>query len=247
MESEILREYPYLYETHFHTNGSSACGKSSPEEMIEACKEYGYTGVIVTEHNWGGNTCIDRSLPWDEFVDAFVESYERAKKKGDEIGVQVFFGYEAGFNATEFLTYGIDKEYMKAHPELKTATVEEHYKIVHDGGGILVHAHPFRVEDYIPEIRLFPDFVDGVEGINVSHITPLRVNHNDFTADKKAIDYARKINKPMTCGSDIHSVELFGGGIRTNRKLKDIHDFTEMILSGKDYVLWDGEKAHPPV
>lgn len=247
MDSETINKYPYLYETHFHTNGSSACGKSSPEEMIEACKEYGYTGVIVTEHNWGGNTCIDRNLPWEQFVDEFAKSYERAKAKGDEIGVDVFFGYEAGYNGTEFLIYGIDKEYMKAHPELKNCTVEEQFEIVHNGGGIVVHAHPFREESYIPEIRLFPDYIDGVEGINVSHITPLRTSHNNPTYDVKAMEYARSLNKPMTCGSDVHSSVIFGGGIRANRKLKDIHEFTELIMSGKDYVLWDGEKGHEPV
>lgn len=242
---EKIEDYPYLYETHFHTNGSSACGKSSPEDMIRACKEYGYTGVVVTEHNWGGNTCIDRNLPWETFVDEFVKSYDRAKAVGDEVGVDVFLGYEAGYNGTEFLIYGLTKDYMKAHPELKTCSVEEQFDIVHNGGGIVVHAHPFREEDYIPEIRLFPDYVDGVEGINVSHITPLRSSHNNPDYDVKAIAYARKHNKPMTCGSDIHSDVLFGGGIRTKKKLNNIKEFIELILSGKDYVLYDGENIHP--
>ena len=79
---DAVNEYPYLYETHFHTKVASACAKDTPEDMIQACKEYGYTGVIVTDHNWGGNTCIDKSLPWDEFVDQYCLSYERAKEEG---------------------------------------------------------------------------------------------------------------------------------------------------------------------
>lgn len=245
--TDIINEYPYLYETHFHTNVASACAKDTPEDMIQACKEYGYTGVIVTDHNWGGNTCIDKSLPWDEFVDQYCLSYERAKAKGDEIGVDVFYGWEAGHDATEFLIYGLDKKWMKEHPEIRDANVEEQYKLVHEGGGIVIHAHPFREEFYIPEIRLFPEYVDGVEGVNATHVSPLSKSHNNPDFDVKAREYAKKHSFPMTAGSDVHTTLIFGGGIRTKKKLKDIHEFTELIKSGKDYILWDGEKAYPPV
>lgn len=156
MNSETIREqYPYFYETHLHTSESSACAKSTGEEMARACKAYGYTGIFVTDHNWGGNTCIDGSLPWDAWVDRFCLGYEHAKAEGDKIGLDVFFGYEAGYDATEFLLYGIDKTWMKAHPELRYLSVEEQYKLVHEAGGLVIHAHPYREEAYIPEVRLF--------------------------------------------------------------------------------------------
>ena len=64
-------KYPYLYETHLHTCQSSRCAKNTGEEMAKACKEAGYTGMIVTEHNWYGNNCIKSDLPWDEWFDEF--------------------------------------------------------------------------------------------------------------------------------------------------------------------------------
>ena len=240
-------EYPYLYETHLHTNVSSACAISSPEEMAVACKDYGYTGIIVTDHNWGGNTSVDKNLPWEEFIDNYFLSYERAKKKGDEIGLQVFFGIEAGFDATEFLIYGLTKDYLKAHPEYRTSTVEEQFEIVHNGGGIIIHAHPYREAYYIPKIRLFPDYIDGVEGVNATHVSKLSKSGNNAAYDEKAREYAKKLGLPMTAGSDIHSTTLFGGGIRTKKKLRDINEFTKLILSGKDYILWDGEKGYQPM
>ena len=103
---EIRERYPYFYETHLHTSESSACGKSTGAEMARACKEYGYTGIFVTDHNWGGNTAVDGDLPWDSWVDRFCLGYEHAKEEGDKIGLDVFFGYEAGFDATEFLQIG---------------------------------------------------------------------------------------------------------------------------------------------
>lgn len=243
----ILNEYPYFYETHLHTDAASKCGKSSPEEMAVACKEYGYTGIIVTDHNWGGNTCIDSTLTWNDWVDSYCSAYRRAKKKGDEIGLQVFFGYEAGYNGTEFLIYGVDEEFMKAHEELKTASIEEQYRIIHEGGGIVVHAHPFREESYIPEIRLFPEFIDAVEGVNASHtgIESEHVLHPEF--DVRAREYAKKYKLPMTAGSDVHKTRIIGGGIRTKRRLKDVFDFINLIKTGEGYLLYDSINYYEPM
>lgn len=237
--SEIKKQYPYLYETHLHTNHSSACAVSTPEDMVRSCKEYGYAGIFVTEHNWGGNTCIDRNLPWAEFVEQFCGSYRRAKAEGDKIGLDVFFGYEAGFNATEFLIYGMSEEWLAAHPELRTATIEEQYKLVHEDGGMVIHAHPYREEYYIPEIRLFPEYVDGVEAINATHSNTNSRSHNDPTFDDKAVAYAREHHFPMTAGSDIHNVYLFGGGVAFSKKLESGRDYIEQIKHG-DYVLTNG-------
>ena len=114
--------YPYLYETHMHTNLVSACAWNTPEEMALAAKKAGYAGIFITEHNWRGNSCIDRSIPWPQWIDRMAQSYYNAKKVGDEIGLSVFFAYEAGFfdlphHGAEFLIYGLTPEWLKAHPE----------------------------------------------------------------------------------------------------------------------------------
>jgi len=242
----IIKEYPYFYETHLHTNASSKCGQNSPEEMVVAAKEYGYTGIIVTDHNWYGNTCIDRKLPWDEHIREYCKSYERAKAKGDEIGLSVFFGWEAGYNGTEFLIYGVDKEWLISHPEIKDASVKEQFSLIHSGGGIVVHAHPFREEYYIPEVRLFPEFIDAVEGVNATHtsLASMHVPAPEF--DERAREYAKELKLPMTAGSDVHSTKMLGGGIRTKNKLNSIKDFTELILSGDGYILDDSIRFYEP-
>ena len=38
---------------------------------------------------------------------------------GDEIGLQVFFGWEETFDGQDFLIYGLDKEWMLKHPEME--------------------------------------------------------------------------------------------------------------------------------
>ena len=234
--------YPYLYETHLHTSESSACARSTGAQMAKACRDYGYTGIFVTDHNWGGNTATDRRLPWDQWVDAFALGYEHARAEGEQIGLDVFFGYEAGYRGTEFLIYGIDKAWMKAHPQLAYATVEEQYALVHEAGGLVMHAHPFREEFYIPEVRLYPQWIDGVEVINATHSNPGSTAHNDPAFDEKAITYARENNLPMSAGSDIHGTRLFGGGVAFRRKLASGADYVQAILTGEDYALTDGVK-----
>lgn len=50
-----------------------------------------------------GNTAVDRSLPWKDWVEQFCKGYEHAKEEGGKIGLQVFFGWESGYHGTEFL------------------------------------------------------------------------------------------------------------------------------------------------
>jgi histidinol phosphatase-like PHP family hydrolase len=229
------KEYPYLYETHLHTCSASACAKNTGAEMADSAKAAGYAGIIVTDHNWGGNTCVDRSLPWETWVELFAEGYREAKARGDEIGLDVWFGMEAGFNGTEFLIYGVMPEWMKEHPELRHSDPAEMSRIVHEGGGIYVQAHPYREEPYIPEIRLFPDIVDGVEMINASNKRP------EF--NERAVKYANENDLPGTAGSDIHSVNLLGAGMAFRRRLTSIQDFCDQIRFGGDYIMTDGKKT----
>ncbi|MCM1155113.1 MAG: PHP domain-containing protein [Roseburia sp.] len=241
MSDKIREEYPYLYETHLHTAEGSACARNTGREMARACKEYGYTGIFVTDHNWGGNTAVDRSLPWEEWVDTFAKGYEGAKEEGDRIGLDVFFGYEAGFDATEFLLYGIDKEWMLKNPAIRHADIEEQYRLVHQNGGMVIHAHPYREAGYIPAIRLFPEWVDGVEGINAAHSNLRSMGHSNKIFDERAVAYAGQHHLPLTAGSDIHHTALLGGGMAFKRKLTSAADYIRAVLSEEDYVLTNGE------
>lgn len=239
---EILKVYPYLYETHLHTNEASACGKNSSVEMAKAHKEAGYTGIFITNHNWGGNTCVDRSLPFADWVDKFFECYYPAKEWGDANDFQVFYAYEAGFDGTEFLIYGLTIEWMKKHPEIRDASVEEQFELVNTQGGLVIHAHPFREAPYLDTIRLYPEYIHGVEGLNGGHTSPKSLGsfagHPDF--NEKAIKYAKEHGFVITGGSDIHSTELFYGGTAFKSKLNSVEDYISRIKAGKDYVVTDG-------
>ena len=87
----------YLYETHCHTNEASACAVNSGPEMARAYKAGGYAGIMVTNHFWRGNNCIDQSLPWEQWVRGYCAGYRAAAffapaaSKPDAAAAESFF------------------------------------------------------------------------------------------------------------------------------------------------------------
>ena len=238
----INPEYPYVYETHLHTCEASACARSGGADMARACKEAGYTGIIVTDHFIHGNTSVDRSLPWENWVNSFCRGYEHALREGERIGLQVFFGWEACYDATEFLINGLSKEWLLSHPEIRDCSISEQYALVHEAGGMVVHCHPFREESYIPEVRLFPGEIDAVETVNATHCSHLSKSHNNPVFDERAKEYAKNYDFPMTAGSDVHRIDLLLGGMAFQRPLADAADFVRAVMNREPCLLLTGNE-----
>ena len=214
---------PFLYETHLHTCTASACGRSTGKEHARFYKEAGYTGIIMTDHFFGGNTAVNRSLPWEKRIDLFWQGYEDAKEEGDRIGLDVFFGLEQGFHGDEYLIYGLTKEYMKAHPEMERWTRQQQLDEVHRAGGCVIQAHPFRIRGYMDRIRVGTLFCDGIEAAN---------RGNEALDDARAYRMGCAERLLMTAGSDNHSSPIetpFGVELAT--RLTDIRDYVRIILN----------------
>ena len=212
----------YLYETHMHTCQGSACGVSTGREHVRYYLEAGYTGIIITDHFFRGNTAVDRSLPWEERIELFWRGYEDAKEEGDRVGLDVFFGLEQNFQGDEYLIYGLTKDYMKAHPEMEHWTRKQQMEEVHRAGGCLIQAHPFRMRRYMDKIRLGHLFCDGIEAANAG---------NDAIEDARALRFGRENHLLMTAGSDNHhspAPELFG--VILEKRLTCIEDYVKIIL-----------------
>lgn len=241
---EIQKEYPYLYDTHVHTKEASACGNAFGAEIARAYKEAGYSGIFITDHNWYGNCAIDRSLPWEDFCHEFFKGYENAKRTGDEIGLQVFPAYEAAYDGTEFLIYGLTPELIAGHPEIKDATIKEQLDIVHSLNGMVIQAHPFRNVWYIDAVRLYPGFVDGLEGINASQSNAHDGNREKSIWDVKARALAKERKLPMTAGSDQHNTTLFMGGMAFKTPVESAEDFIKRIKNNEDYVITNGREYY---
>jgi hypothetical protein len=190
----------------------------------------GYSGIIVTDHFYNGNTAVPQSLPWKEWVKQFCKGYEEARNEGERQGLDVFFGWEETFdNCDDYLVYGLDKEWLLEHPEAKNCTRGKQYRAVKAAGGCVVQAHPFRQHSYINRLILSTGCVDGVEAANAT-------NH-ESQDDALAYRYAQKLGLSITAGSDMHGTRQFNNygifGIYVKEKLKTIGDFVNAVCKNE--------------
>ena len=221
----------YRYETHLHTTPVSQCASMSIRNHMEFYKGLGYDGIFVTNHFIDGNIhpdCRDKS--YEEQIEFFFSDYEEGKKLEKEIGIKVFYGVELSYKGTDFLIYGLDKEWYLKHPEIRDMKKSEELPFLIENGAFVVHAHPFRESGYIDHIRLFPKGVQGVEVNNA--------NRTDFE-NKMADVYADNYGFYKTAGSDNHNSERQKdvikrfSGMECETPIVDEYDFIERVKSGQ--------------
>ena len=161
----------YRYEMHIHTFPCSG-GGDEIENHIRTLIAKGYSGMVITNHFIFGDTRIDRSLPWDEFVEAYREDYIRGKRLADELDFDLLFGIEEHIGSgREILIYGITPEMLIQNPQLRYAGVREYADAVHKVGGMVFQAHPYRDRYYITEPGPLDELetLDGIEVFNASN------------------------------------------------------------------------------
>ena len=216
----------YLYETHTHTSPASRCGKVSVRETLEYYKRVGYSGVFITNHFVDGNIGCDRSLPYSDMINFYFADYEEGKRLESEIGISVFCGVESSYKGTDFLIYGLSREWYLAHPELADLKKSEMLPLLMSAGALVVQAHPFREARYIDHIRLFPRHVQGVEVYNACR-TELENNMASILADRYGL--------LRFSGSDNHVGEgqRTLGGMCFDSPILSEADFVTRVLSGK--------------
>lgn len=185
----------YKYEMHCHTSETSRCGKLDGAKMADFYKSMGYSGLVISDHFLNGNTIVPKSLPWEERINLFCAGYDAAKKRGDKIGLSVFFAWENSYGGTDFLTYGLSKEWLLEHKYCDLLPAKQYLELARSSGGYLVQAHPYREAGYIDMIRLMPRDVDAVETINACR-TDFENHMADFYADSYGLT--------KTCGTDNH-------------------------------------------
>jgi predicted metal-dependent phosphoesterase TrpH len=213
----------YRYETHCHANLCSRCAHSTPEEMVRAYKNAGFAGLVLTDHFIHGYNCVDPNLPWAERMLCYHNAYLQAKAEGDKLDFDVIFGIEhAHGGGQEVLVYGIDLEFLLAHPEIEAANLKEFSALVHAAGGLVIQAHPYRYGGWEVPVRL--DLVDGIEVYNAGDRAE--------DGDRLALTVARLTGCLMTSGSDFHrvnSVNFAKAGIVFSRRVRDSLDFVDAL------------------
>lgn len=216
----------YRYETHMHTMPVSKCARATVRENLQAYKDWGYAGVFITNHFIDGNISIDRTHSFEERVNFYFSDYEEAKRIGQEIGIAVFDGVEMSYGGTDFLVYGLHKDWFLAHPEIDGMIKSQELQLLMDAGALIIQAHPYREAGYIDHIRLYPRHVHGVEVYNAAQ--------NDFRNEMARI-YADAYELIHFAGSDNHlgGKQMKFGGMECDTPIMDEQDFIRKVLSGQ--------------
>lgn len=218
----------YRYETHCHTALSSACGRFRPEELVSFYCSLGIDGVIVTDHFFTGN-CVVRAyepMPWDQKVHRLLAGYHAVKEASQGTDLSVFGGWEYNWHGAEFLTYGLDENWLLAHPETLTVECWGYLDMVHAAGGFVSQAHPFRCAPYLHTQTLVPGKTDAIEVLNASHA-------DDTYYNAMANDYAERAGLLKTAGSDAHAPTHHLAGLEFDHRLESIEDFISSVKSGE--------------
>lgn len=182
-----------LIDLHAHSSAISPCCRIDAPEVLRRAQAAGLDGIVLTNHY---QKSYIQNGDVQGFVQRYLDEYACAEQSGRALGCKVFFGIEVTmelYPAVHMLIYGVDGAFLRAHPLLFDHTQEELYRLVHEYGGTLIQAHPFRNGAHV----LDPAFLDGVE-INCHPLYKL-----SYSAE--LTDIARQNGLALTCGGDYHA------------------------------------------
>lgn len=218
---------------HMHTSEVSPCAKRRAFEGIKDYKEAGYDGVVITDHF---NDYVLESFNGSdrERVERYLEGYHKAQEAGDTLGIKVLFGIETCLKGSQddFLIYGATPEFLYEYPKLYEMSLEKLYESVHQAGGLVIQAHPFRGYCQVRD----PKFLDGIEVFNGN---PRHDSRND-----SAVEFvARHSNLIQTSGSDYHEAEdVAKGGMEFKMNICSEQSLKKALVLGEYHLLAITEK-----
>ena len=164
-------------DLHMHEKTCSLDSHLALEEMVELAKKRHLDAICITDHDSMG-----------------LKDY--AKEVSEKTDFPIFVGIEYYSLDGDILAFGIDH-----YPEERIGA-QEFIDLVHDQGGVVISAHPFRhnrrgLEDKLDILR----DVDAIEILNGSTLPD---------ASMMAVYYARKHGFAITGGSDCHYTDTGG-------------------------------------
>ncbi len=224
----------FKYEMHLHTSGCSDCARSTGVELVDAAVKAGYSGFVITNHFYYGNTCVNRDLTWQEFVEEYKNDYLTAKEYAKQFDIDVLFGVEEWYDrGKELLIYGLEPDIYKKAPFMFKQEVEKISGFVRENGGFIVAAHPFRNRGYIAEPDKAPDALlfDGIETDNY---------FNTEEDNNKALVFATENSLLRTSGGDIHNAPDFGhSGLAFSKRITNNAELAKALKSGNYKLIID--------
>lgn len=197
-----------IFDLHVHTRRYSGCSFIQYEEIIDQAVSARLDGLALTEHG----------MRWPD------EQFENLRLAASARGIVLINGQEIhardarGRSEGEYLIFGVNRSMTKE----KTAS--ELVEVVHDEGGIIIAAHPYKLSrggrsryygagDLIYKLKL-----DGIELFHPDH---------SETAMSKVRKAMEQMKIPGTGGSDAHKILNIGSYVTI---------FENPVLNEKDFL-----------
>ncbi len=220
-----------FFDLHVHTGGISHCCRADAQTILNTAKEFGYEGVVITNH-YAANYYLPEN--YDEWLESYVAEYKRCREYGESLGLKVLFGAEITMcydSRVHLLIYGVTEEFIRKNKNLCEMTQQELYELCHKNGCALVNAHPFRSNCTVQDVK----YLDGIE-LNC------HPNHGDIQL-KELEEIALNNALALTCGCDYHadSYRPQGGTFVPNEYATN-EGIVRFIKENKKFVL----KIHQP-
>lgn len=179
-----------LLDLHIHTRRYSGCSTIDPVLLLKQAKKAGLDGIAITEHG----------IRWkDEEIDAL-----RRKSRIDDM--PVFPGQEVACYWKQFRFQGEFLVFGYPGSLGSSRSVEEVIRMVHDEGGVVVAAHPFR--------RAMPEgtFYGAGMGVYDYPIDGLEVLHPSYDDEGRALarEAMQKLGIAGIGSSDAHELRDVG-------------------------------------
>lgn len=226
----------YKYETHMHSSQGSACAVDCAEEMALACFRRGYAGMVLTDHFVHGNTAVPRHMVWECRMQLYYDACLAARAAVEGLDFTVFFGLEHCFGGgLEVLTYGIDLDFLLKNPDLPLLAPADYAQRVHEAGGLVIQAHPYRQRSYISKPGPLPlQDLDGVEVHNMGNLP-----EENRRAQQLAQEHPSLL---ALAGSDAHAVTEVGlAGVAFPCPVRDAAQFVQALRRREGRLIVDGE------
>jgi predicted metal-dependent phosphoesterase TrpH len=168
-------------DCHLHTSNYSGCADSSLKEQMKAAYDKGLDAVFITEH---------MVLHPEKELERYRKKFFPMKIfQAIEVTVQ-----DAGWE--DFVVLGIHDPKINGDKW----TYSRLHQFVHERGGFIIHAHPFRYRDHVQvnTTRWVPDAVE---------VYTSNINKTDL---QKRLDYIERIGSRPIINSDSHNTRNTG-------------------------------------
>lgn len=192
----------FKIDTHVHTSNTSWCATVNARELVHMYKDYGYDGIIITDHFVKDYSVPSGKASWTERIEHFLSGYREAYDEGRRIGLTVMLGMELRFteNLNDYLVYGFDEAFLEGNVDFYEMGLASFKEFVRDQDILIYQAHPFRSGI----VRVAPSLLDGMEVFNGN---PRHDSQNDLVHE-----YSKAHGLLMLSGSDFHQIEDLGRG-----------------------------------